>query len=57
MTTSNDTRAERAQNALRAYIEAKGEVFENSTSEPTHWPLPTSSSCPFAPHGAFHRGS
>jgi hypothetical protein len=33
MTTSNDTRAERAQNALRAYIEAKGEAFENSTSE------------------------
>ncbi len=33
MSTSNDTRAERAQVALQAYAEAKGEVFENSSSE------------------------
>ncbi len=33
MTTSNGTRAERAQNALQSYVEAKGEVFENSGSE------------------------
>src|SRR4051812_35207468 len=33
MTSSNATRAERAQNALRAYVEAKGEVCENSSSE------------------------
>lgn len=31
--TTNTTRAERAQNALRSYVEAKGEVFENSSSE------------------------
>ena len=31
--TSNDTRAERAQTALLAYVEAKREVFENSSSE------------------------
>jgi hypothetical protein len=30
---SNETRAERAENALRQYVEAKGEVFENSSSE------------------------
>jgi len=30
---SNETRAERARNALEAYIEAKGEAFENSSSE------------------------
>jgi len=33
MTTSNATRAERAENALRVYIEAKGEAFEDSSSE------------------------
>lgn len=33
MTPSNEMRAERAENALRAYVEAKGEVFENSRSE------------------------
>src|SRR5262245_32421082 len=33
MTASNDTRAERAQAALQSYVEAKGEVFENSSSE------------------------
>jgi hypothetical protein len=33
MTPSNESRAERAENALRAYVEAKGEVFENSRSE------------------------
>jgi hypothetical protein len=33
MTPSNETRAERAENALKAYVEAKGEVFENSRSE------------------------
>jgi hypothetical protein len=33
MTTSNDIRAERAQAALQSYVEAKGEVFENSSSE------------------------
>jgi hypothetical protein len=33
MTPSNETRAERAENALRAYVEAKGEVFENDRSE------------------------
>lgn len=31
--TNNDTRAERGQIALQAYVEAKGEVFENSSSE------------------------
>lgn len=31
--TSNDTRADRAQIALQSYVEAKGEVFENSSSE------------------------
>mgnify|MGYP003288587083 CR=1 FL=1 len=30
---SNETRAQRAENALRYYVEAKGEVFENSSSE------------------------
>ena len=30
---SNAARAERAENALRHYIEARGEVFENSSSE------------------------
>jgi hypothetical protein len=30
---SNATRAKRAENALRFYIEAIGEVFENSSSE------------------------
>jgi hypothetical protein len=30
---SNITRAERAQTALQSYVEAKGEVFENSSSE------------------------
>jgi hypothetical protein len=33
MTSRNETRAERARDALRAYVEAKGEVFENSSSE------------------------
>jgi hypothetical protein len=33
MTTGNDMRAERAQAALQCYVEAKGEVFENSASE------------------------
>jgi hypothetical protein len=33
MHLSNLTRAARAQAALRSYIEAKGEVFENSNSE------------------------
>ena len=33
MSTSNDTRAERARNTLQAYIEAKGEAFKNSSSE------------------------
>ncbi|MBP3958399.1 hypothetical protein J8F10_24380 [Gemmata sp. G18] len=33
MSTSNATRAERAQAALMSYVEAKGEVFENSGSE------------------------
>jgi hypothetical protein len=33
MSTSNKTRAQRAENALRYYVEAKGEVFENSSSE------------------------
>lgn len=33
MTPTNETRAERAENALRAYAEAKGEVFENSCTE------------------------
>lgn len=33
MTTTNDIRAERAQAALHSYVEAKGEVFENSSSE------------------------
>lgn len=30
---SNDTRAHRAEIALQAYVEAKGEVFENSEDE------------------------
>jgi hypothetical protein len=30
---SSETRAERAENALRQYVEAKGEAFENSSSE------------------------
>jgi hypothetical protein len=30
---SNETRAERAEIALRSYVEAKGEEFENSSSE------------------------
>jgi hypothetical protein len=33
MTTSNDIRAARAQDALQSYVEAKGEVFEASSSE------------------------
>jgi hypothetical protein len=33
MTTPNDIRAERARAALQAYVEAKGEVFENNSSE------------------------
>lgn len=33
MTTRNDIRAGRAQAALHSYVEAKGEVFENSSSE------------------------
>lgn len=33
MTISNETRAERAENTLRSYVEAKGEVFENDRSE------------------------
>jgi hypothetical protein len=33
MPTSNEMRAERAEDALTAYVEAKGEVFENSRSE------------------------
>ena len=33
MTTSNDIRAGRAQAALQSYVEANGEVFENSSSE------------------------
>ena len=33
MTTCNDNRAARAQSVLQAYVEAKGEVFENSSSE------------------------
>jgi hypothetical protein len=33
MTSSNDNRAERAQNALRTYLETKGEVFENNSSD------------------------
>jgi hypothetical protein len=33
MTPSNETRSERAENALKAYVRAKGEVFENSRSE------------------------
>ena len=33
MHLSNLTRAERAQAALLFYVEAKGEVFENSSSE------------------------
>jgi hypothetical protein len=31
--TSNETRAQRAEAALMQYVEAKGEVFENSSSE------------------------
>jgi len=30
---SNETRAERAEATLMQYVEAKGEVFENSSSE------------------------
>jgi hypothetical protein len=33
MSTRNDIRAERAQAALQSYVEAKGEVFENISSE------------------------
>jgi hypothetical protein len=33
MHLSNLTRAQRAQAALQSYVEAKGEVFENSSSE------------------------
>jgi hypothetical protein len=33
MSTRNDIRAGRAQAALQSYVEAKGEVFENSSSE------------------------
>lgn len=33
MTLSNASRAERAENALRTYVQAKGEVFENSGEE------------------------
>lgn len=33
MHPANGTRAERAQAALQSYVEAKGEVFENSSSE------------------------
>lgn len=31
--TDNQTRADRADEALRQYVEAKGEVFEQSSSE------------------------
>jgi hypothetical protein len=31
--TANQTRADRAETALRQYVEAKREVFENSSSE------------------------
>jgi NTP pyrophosphatase (non-canonical NTP hydrolase) len=30
---TNETRAQRAEAALMQYVEAKGEVFENSSSE------------------------
>jgi hypothetical protein len=30
---TNETRAQRAENALRSYVEAKGEAFENSSGE------------------------
>jgi hypothetical protein len=33
MSSSNETRAERAAQALQAYVEAKGEVFERSGDE------------------------
>jgi hypothetical protein len=33
MTTKNDIRAERARAALQSYVEAKGEVFENSSTD------------------------
>ena len=33
MTTTNDIRAGRALAALQSYVEAKGEVFESSSSE------------------------
>jgi hypothetical protein len=33
MTTRNEIRAERAQAALQSYVEAKGEIIENSSSE------------------------
>jgi hypothetical protein len=31
--SNNSTRAERAQTSLQLYVETKGEVFENSSSE------------------------
>jgi hypothetical protein len=31
--TDNDTRANRADEALRQYVEARGEVYEQSSSE------------------------
>jgi hypothetical protein len=33
MTANNADRAERAQAVLMIYVEAKGEIFENSSSE------------------------
>lgn len=33
MIASNEARAERAENVLQAYVEAKDEVFENSREE------------------------
>lgn len=33
MATSNSARAERAETALIHYVEAKGEAFENNSSE------------------------
>jgi len=33
MSNTNETRAVRASEALRNYVEAKGEAFENSSSE------------------------
>jgi hypothetical protein len=35
MSTSNETRAQRAADALEAYVAAKGEVFEACTDEIT----------------------